>query len=125
MEEKIEERIELYCHIYERVYQRLSSLNIGDIKEVALNIFEQVVREPKDETSAQKSGKDNKIGEGKEKLATERQREALHKFGVKKVPENLSMREASKILNRLISLSKENDRASIDKAIDELNRDWV
>jgi len=124
MEGKIEGKIELYCRIYEQIYQRVSKLAMGNAGDIALKIFNEVVRDLKDR-AFQKSEESNQANEREEKLATEKQKEALHKFGVKRVPENLSMREASKVLNKLVSLSKRNNRSALDKAIDELNREWA
>ena len=123
MEEKIERKVEFYCLLYEKIRKRLSSLNIGDVKEAALKIFEQVIRETEKEKTSQKSKKENKIG-GEKKLATKKQREALHKFGLKKIPKDLTKKEASEILDKLISYSKEDDREAISRLIQELNLRW-
>ena len=112
----VEDEIEGYCQIFEKIRERLSRAGIDVGDEVALRIFEEVVKDLR--------GSKRKKG-GKEALATEKQREALLKFGVKKVPENLKMEEASKILNGLINLSKKSDRASVNKAVEELNMRWA
>ena len=39
-------------------------------------------------------------------LATRKQREAMHKFGVKDIPENLSKREVSEVLDRLVGFQR-------------------
>jgi hypothetical protein len=113
--EKVDEEIERYCQIFEKVRDRLSkaSGDFGD--EVALKIFEEVV---KDVRRGQRKG-------GKDARATEKQREALQRFGVKRVPDSLTVQEASKILNGLISLSKKSDRASLEKTVEELNKSWA
>jgi hypothetical protein len=59
-----------------------------------------------------------------EELATTKQREALHKFGVKHIPENLSKEKASEALDLLITFSKAGDSVSIARIIKELNRRW-
>ena len=123
MEEKIERKVDFYCLLYEKIQRRLSSLNIGDVKEVALKIFEQVIKETEKEKTSQKSKKENKIDKEK-KLATRKQREALHKFGLKKIPKDLTKKEASEILDKLISYSKEDDREAISRLVQELNMRW-
>ncbi|RLI92294.1 MAG: hypothetical protein DRO65_00265 [Candidatus Altiarchaeales archaeon] len=123
MEEKIERKVDFYCLLYEKIQRRLSSLNIGDVKEVALKIFEQVIKETEKERTSQKSKKENKIDKEK-KLATKKQREALHKFGLKKIPKDLTKKEASEILDKLISYSKEDDREAISRLVQELNMRW-
>jgi len=124
MEGKVEEKIELYCRIYEQIYRRVSKLNTGNAEDIALKILDEVARELKDR-AFQKSGKNTQANEREEKLATKKQKEALHKFGVKRIPENLSMKEASRVLNKLVSLSKRNNRSALNKAVDELNREWA
>jgi hypothetical protein len=59
-----------------------------------------------------------------DELATKKQREALHKFGIKDIPENLSKKEASEILDRLVGFSKDGDSESIAKFVEELNAKW-
>lgn|GEM_PF-3098068 len=82
-----------------------------------MKIFEEVVKD------LRRSGQRKKGN--KEALATVKQRGALLRFRVKKVPENLKMEEASKTLDELISLSKKSDRASINKVVEELNKSWA
>lgn len=126
MEKKIEESIEVYCQIYERIHQRVLESNHENAEGVTLKIFSEVARDLKDEIIIQKDDeKPQTTDRNEERLATKRQREALHKFGVKRIPEGLSLREASAILNKLISLSRANDRYGISKAVEELNRDWM
>jgi hypothetical protein len=82
-----DERIEFYCQLYEKVYKKVLERNSGDVLAVVLKVFEEVARDLRGgqvDRSRVRGGK----AEG-EKPATEKQREALHKFGVKKVPEDL------------------------------------
>jgi hypothetical protein len=117
VEKELEARIGLYCQIYEEIHKKISELNFENAGEIASKIFEEVAKDLRKQSFQPK--------EKKVQPATEKQREALHKFGVKKIPQNLSMQEASKILNRLISLSKENNSTAIDRAVEELNNSWV
>jgi hypothetical protein len=117
MEKELEARVGLYCQVYGEIHRKISELNLENTAEIAEKIFEEVAKDLRKQSFQPK--------ERKGQPATEKQKEALHKFGVKKIPENLSMREASKVLNRLISLSKESDRTTLDRAVEELNRDWV
>ena len=128
MEKKFEERIEFYCQIFEQTHNRVSRTYPENAREIALKIFEEIAKDLRSEQIAESRKMENKAEqkkEGNDSLATKRQREASHKFGVKKVPENLTMEEASKILNRLINLSKYNDRTAIDRVVEEQNRDWA
>jgi hypothetical protein len=131
VEKKIEEKIELYCQMYLKALEKLLRVNSqeGQIQG-ALLVVGEIAKDLRSEMIFQKrkEGQRNKESEGRlsennEKLASEKQKEALQKFGVRLVPENLSMREASKILNKLINLSKESETA-LEKAVDELNRNW-
>ena len=126
MEEKIEEKIELYCKIYEELHERVSESNLENAGEIALRMFEEIAKDLRSEQIARwrSEGKISGDARSNEELATQRQREALERFGIKKIPENLSIREASAILNKLNNLSREQDREAIDRVIEELNRDW-
>lgn len=128
MEEKVEGRIEGYCQIYEQVYKRVSKTNPENAREIALKILEEVSKDFRSEQINQSRDKGNTVDSDKRNNdfpATNKQREALHKFGVKRIPESLPMKEASEVLNKLISFSRENDRPAIGKAIGELNRVWM
>jgi hypothetical protein len=57
-------------------------------------------------------------------LATKKQREAIHRFGVKDIPKNLSKKEASEILDRLVGFSKDGNSESLAKFVEELNVKW-
>ena len=54
-------------------------------------------------------------------LATEPQKQALHKFGVRELDPELSKEEASKLLDALVGLSKNGNRQKLSSLIDELN----
>jgi hypothetical protein len=93
------ERIEFYCQIYERVYRKVLKRNSGDVLAVVLKVFEEVARDLRGEQINRSRAGGEKTERGKP--ATERQRKALHKFDVKNIPEDLTKREASRILNEL------------------------
>jgi len=121
----LEEKIELYCRIYEQVYQRISNLNLENADEVSLRIFMELSKNLREEPTAKRGSRERQISErSDEKLATKKQREAIHKFGVQKIPKDLSKKEASEILNELIGYSKENDREAIASFVQELNQRW-
>lgn len=111
----LDERIEFYCQLYEKVYKKVLERNSGDVLAVVLKVFEEVAKDLRTSKVSKRVG---------EKTASEKQRKALHKFGVKKIPESLSMKDASEILNRLIVLSKASDKASLEKEVEELNKKW-
>jgi hypothetical protein len=126
MEIKIDERIGLYCEIFHELYDRISKLIPEHAVEIALGIFEEIAKDLRTEQIAQWRIK-RKSDENAESdvRATAKQREALHKFGVKHIPEDLSKEEASEALDLLIGFSKEGDSESISRIVEELNRRWM
>jgi hypothetical protein len=119
----MEEEIELYCRIYEKIRERLSKENPQETLAVALKIFEEVAKDLRvGLMEKQKKAKASSRNEGNS--ATKRQREALHRFGVKDIPEDLSKKEASEILDKLVGFSKEGDSQSIAKLVGELSAKW-
>lgn len=125
MDGKIEERIELYCHIYEQIYQRVQKMEFENSSEIALGIFMEVSRSLRRETAVRRRDRGKQISNrSDEELATRKQREAIHKFGVQKIPKDLSKKEASEILNELIGFSKEKDGDAISRLVQELNQKW-
>lgn len=115
----MKDEIESYCRIYEEIHNRVSRIDSENASEVALGIFKEIVRDLRRKPASQ-------LGKNKteEDLATVRQREALHKFRIKRIPEDLSKREASEILEKLINFSKDGDKAGIGKLVEELNQKW-
>lgn len=85
----------------------------------------EVSRDLRKETVIKQRNRERQMFErNDEGLATKKQREAIHKFGVQKIPKDLSKKEASEILNELIGYSKENDREAISRLVKELNQKW-
>jgi len=116
--EGIEDTIDFYYGLFKKIYDRVSDV-FCDASDVALEIFKEVVRDLRENQSLGKV-----VENAEEDLATKKQREAIHKFGVKYIPEDLSKEEASEILEKLITFSKENDSTAIAETVDELNQRW-
>jgi len=112
----MEERIELYCHIYEKIREKLLKENPQEAPAVALKIFEEVARDLR-ARGMERPKKAKASGKSERGSATKRQREALHMFGIKDIPEDLSKKEASEILDKLVGFSKEGDSQSIAKLV--------
>jgi hypothetical protein len=126
MEAKAEEKIEFYCGLFNRLYQTVSgSANPEHAVEISLVIFQEIAKDFRSEQIAQWKIRRKSESAGSEELATPKQREAIHKFGVKHVPDDLSKEEASEILDKLIGFSKERDGASIEQFVEELNQRWT
>jgi hypothetical protein len=107
--------------MFEEVYKRVSEMNLENPSEITLEIFREVVKDLRRESRSQSRKEKANVNED---LATKRQREALHKFGLKQIPRDLSKKEASEILNELIGYSKENDKEAIVSLVQELNQKW-
>jgi hypothetical protein len=125
MEAKAEEKIEFYCGLFTRLYQTVSNMNSEHAVEISLAIFQEIAKDLRTEQIAQLRIKRKPELAESGKLATAKQREALHKFGVKQIPEDLSKEEASEALDLLISFSKAGDSESIARIAKELNRRWT
>ena len=137
MERKIEEKIDLYCEIYQGAYEKASKTNPDNARHMASEIFGQVARDLRSELISQLRRGENEIeednwkenqrgknkNENNEKPATKKQRQALHKFGIENTPDDLTKKEASEILNKLISLSKEGNSEAINQIVEDLNAD--
>jgi len=121
MEAKAEERIEFYCGLFNRLYDAVSKVYPEHATEISLVIFQEIAKDLRTEQIAELRMK----AKVTEELATDKQREALQKFGVKNIPDDLSKEEASEALDLLISFSKSGDSESISRIVEELNRRWA
>jgi signal recognition particle GTPase len=117
-----ENKVNFYCELFKAVYERVSKVCPEGAKEVALKIIEEIAKDIRSEQARQSRVEESSVAS--DELATKKQREALHKFGIKDVPENLSKKEASEILDRLVGFSKDGDSQSIAKFVEELNTKW-
>jgi len=118
-----ENKVDFYCELFRAVYERVSKVCPEGARDVALKIVEEIAKDVRSERGSQSKVKVEAKEEGVE-LATRKQREALHKFGLKDVPESLSKQEASEILDKLVGFSKDGDNDSIAKFVEELNVKW-
>ena len=134
MEEKIVERIDLFCEIYQKAYEKASTINPDNARHMASEVFVQVARDLRSELISRLkreeygNNQNSNNGNGNNgRPATKKQRQALHKFGIENVPEELTSKEASRILDMLISLSKERNSDAINKMVEKLNagKEWT
>jgi 5-methylthioribose kinase len=117
-----EDKVNFYCELFKAVYERVSKVCPEGAREVALKIIEEIAKDIRSEQARQSKVEESSIVS--DELATKKQREALHKFGIKDIPENLSKQGASEILDRLVGFSKDGDSESIAKFVEELNAKW-
>ena len=120
------EKVDFYCELFKAVYERVSKVCPEGAREVALKIIEEIAKNIRS-GQVRRSKVEAKIDESSvltEELATKKQREAIHKFGIKEIPKNLSKKEASEILDKLVGFSKDGNSQSIVKFVEELNAKW-
>jgi 5-methylthioribose kinase len=117
-----EDKVNFYCELFKAVYERVSKVCPEGAREVALKIIEEIAKDVRSEQARQSKVEESSVTS--DELATKKQREALHKFGIKEIPEDLSKKEASEILDRLVGFSKGGDSESIAKFVEELNAKW-
>jgi hypothetical protein len=119
------EEVDFYCELFKAVYKRVLKVCPEGAREVALKMVEEIAKDLRSGQSHQLRG-EAKVEEGfaDEELATKKQREAIHRFGIKDIPKNLSKKEASEILDRLVGFSKGGDSESLAKFVEELNAKW-
>jgi signal recognition particle GTPase len=117
-----ENKVNFYCDLFKAVYERVSKVCPEGAREVALKIIEEIAKGIRSEQARQSKVEESSVAS--DELATKKQREALHKFGIKDIPENLSKKDASEILDRLVGFSRDGDSQSIAKLVEELNAKW-
>jgi len=123
MEEKIVD-----CEIYQNAYEKASTVNPDNARNMASEVFVQVARDLRTELISrlkrEEYGREKGNNNGNNgRQATQKQRQALHKFGIQNVPDELTSKGASDILNKLISFSKEGDNEAINQIVEDLNAD--
>ena len=107
-------------------------MNPDNARHMASEVFIQVVRDLRSELISrlkrEEYGREKENHNGNNgRPATKNQRQALHRFGIQNVPEELTSKEASGVLDMLISLSKERNSEAINKMVEELNagKEWA
>ena len=121
--EKIELWIKSYCRLYEMILQEVSEKWPENILRITDKIFQEMAKDIR-EGWISSPGIEGENKERYDKPATKKQRNALHKFGIENVPENLSRREAFEILEELIDLSKHGNVELLKERIEEINEEW-
>ncbi len=141
MEKKIEDRIELYIEIYLKAFEKALKVNSNNARYIASEIFKEIARDLRSELISKLQRENGKTAgtktENTEEIhpsdpkeentepATEKQRHALHKFGLKNIPEYLTKKAASEILGILVHHSKEGDTEAIASLVGKFNSEWA
>lgn len=122
--EKIELWIKSYCKLYEMILQEVSEKWPENNLRITDKIFQEMAKDIREGWISSPGVEGENKEERYDKPATKKQRNALHKFGIENVPENLSRREAFEILEELIDLSKHGNVELLKERIEELNEEW-
>ena len=132
MKEDVKERIDSYVKMYKDIWDNVSMGWSNYELEVSDRIFQEISKDLRSEMISQlrnctKRENKNEIrdNESDESLATVKQRQALHKFGIEKIPKDLSKDEASEILEELIDLSRHGNKQLLNEKVEELNEKWL
>ncbi len=144
MEQRIKDKIRLYGEIYIECLAISIKANPNNSRYMANEMFREVAKDMRSELiSRLQNGLQNEGMEAKEdkvigtsladamepkeeaKPATDKQRQALHKFGIERIPENLGLKEAGEILNILVLHSKEGDHEAIADLVGKFNKEWI
>ncbi len=141
MEKKIEDRIELYSEIYLKAFEKALKVNSNNARYIASEIFKEIARDLRSELISKLQRENGKNAgtntEDSEEIqpsdpkdentetATEKQRYALHKFGLKNMPEYLTKKAASEILGILVHHSREGDAEAIVSIVGKFNSEWA
>ncbi len=146
MEQRIKDKIRLYGEIYIECLAISIKANPNNSRYMANEMFREVAKDMRSELiSRLQNGLQNEGMEAKEdkaivgstlaqamdykeenaKPATDKQKHALHKFGIERIPEYLGIKEAGEILNILVLHSKEGDHDAIADLVGKFNKEWA
>jgi hypothetical protein len=130
-----EDRIDFYHRLYGKILTKVSDHWPENNIDIAGRIFEQISKDLRSEMIAQMRKQGNEARKEKntgyipndideKNLATKKQRQTIHKFGVKKIPDNLSREEASELLEEMIDLSRYGNKEILKEKVESLNQVW-
>jgi len=124
LNETVEIWIDSYTKLYEMILQKVNQKWPENSLRITDKIFQEMAKDIREGwLSFPSLGKNNEEKKNDEP-ATEKQRMALHKFGIENIPESLTKKEAFEILEELIGLSQEGDREAIEEIVARINKEW-
>ena len=123
VDEKMEMWIDSYVNLYAAILQKVSQKWPENGLRIADKIFQEVAKDIREGWISFPSLERRKENQ-QDDPATEKQRMALHKFGIENIPESLTKKEAFEILEELIALSQEGDREAIEEIVARINKEW-
>lgn len=131
----VEERIDFYHNLYGKIQKKVSDTWSKNSIDITGQIFQEISKDVRSEMISQMRRKEREINERRNhsnqneetenNLATKKQRQTIHKFGVKKIPENLSKEEASELLEEMIDLSRYGNKETLKDKVENLNQTWI
>ncbi len=140
--EKLQAKITLYAEIYTKCYALALTINQPNARWVANEMFRETAKDLRSELISRLHNglqdeymevnedkaiaapfTDPKYGNGKP--ATDKQKHALNKFGIERIPENLGIKEAGEILEILVCHSREGDHEAIANLVGKFNKEWT
>jgi hypothetical protein len=112
--------------VYSTSHTRAKSRAISDMVAGGVVSAEEVEAEgPRGSSPRKQVPSDSKAKPQEDtRQATNKQRQTIHKYGVKTIPKTLTLTEASKIIDSLFSMSKAKDSQGIKKMVNHLNAKW-
>lgn len=130
----VEERMDFYHSLYGKILKKVSATWPKNSIDITGQIFQEIAKDLRSEMISQMRRKEREINEGRNQgnqneetenyLATKKQRQTMHKFGVKKIPDDLSKTEASGILEELFDLSRHGNQEILRDKVENLNEQW-
>ncbi len=104
----------------------LDNKALGTERDADLRHLHDELVKDKPEMIILENKQDIDVPEGKPpEPATINQKHALHKFGIKRIPEYLGIKEAGEILNILVCRSREGDHEVIADLVEQFNKEWA
>lgn len=130
----VEERIDTYVEMYKNIWDKVSTGWSDYELEVSDRIFQEISKDLRSEMISQLRKEGNNVKREKKtesrenesdgSLATKKQRQTLHKFGIEKIPEDLTKDKASDALEELIDLSRHGNNHLLNEKVEDLNKKW-
>lgn len=124
LNETVEIWIDSYTKLYEMILQKVNQKWPENSLRITDKIFQEMAKDIREGWLSFPSLGKNNEGKKNDEPATEKQRMALHKFGIENIPDSLTKKEAFEILEELIGLSQEGDREAIEEIVARINKEW-
>lgn len=149
LSDKLEAKIKLYAEIYTKCYALATQINTSNARYIANELFRETAKDTRTElisrlqlgTNEDKEVSGNKpflsvniapefktLHDMEEKGAeppTDNQKRALHRFGIKEVPEYITKQVASDVLGQLTEYAQDRNQCAIEEMVERINKSWT